>query len=43
MKLKGEEGGRNVFNKYQLEKLDWEDEKILWDIDTLAEYEKLIN
>ena len=43
IKLKGEEGGRNIFNNYRLEKLDWEDEKVLWDIDTLAEYEKLIN
>lgn len=43
MKLKGEEGGRNVFINYQLEKLDWEDEKILWDIDTLTDYENLIN
>ena len=43
MKLKGEEGGRNVFINYQLEKVAWEDEKILWDIDTLTDYENLIN
>ena len=43
MKLKGEEGGRIIFKNYRLEKLDWEDEKVLWDIDTLADYENLIN
>ena len=43
MKLKGEEGGRNIFKNYQIEKLDWEDEKVLWDIDSLTDYEKIIN
>lgn len=43
MKLKGEEGGRKVFKHYHLEKLEWDDEKVLWDIDTLADYEKIIN
>jgi molybdenum cofactor cytidylyltransferase len=43
IKLKGEEGGRDIFNKYRLEKQDWEDEKILWDIDSLEDYKKLIN
>jgi molybdenum cofactor cytidylyltransferase len=42
-KLKGDKGGRSIFNDYRFEKLAWEDEKILWDIDTLADYEKLIN
>jgi molybdenum cofactor cytidylyltransferase len=43
MNLKGKEGGRDIFKKYRLEKLVWNDEKVLWDIDTLADYEKLTN
>ena len=27
--------------KYRLEKLIWKDEKVLWDIDTLEDYQKV--
>jgi molybdenum cofactor cytidylyltransferase len=40
--LKNEEGGRNIFNKFNLEKIDWDDEKVLWDIDTKTDYKKAI-
>ena len=43
IKLTGEEGGRTLFNKFHLEKLVWDDEKILLDIDTFKDYEKIIN
>jgi molybdenum cofactor cytidylyltransferase len=43
IKLKGEEGGKDIFKKFRLEKLDWDKEQILWDIDSLEDYQKLIN
>jgi molybdenum cofactor cytidylyltransferase len=41
--LKGEQGGREIFKKYRFEKLIWDDEKILLDIDSYEDYQKLIN
>ena len=41
--LNGKEGGRMIFKKYKLEKLIWEDEKILLDIDTPEDYQKIIS
>jgi molybdenum cofactor cytidylyltransferase len=42
MKLNGDSGGRVIFSKYPLAYLIWHDESLLFDVDTPAEYRKLI-
>ena len=39
--IQGDQGGRFLFSKYEIEKLQWSDERILIDVDTLEDYEKL--
>jgi molybdenum cofactor cytidylyltransferase len=44
--LKGDKGGKQLFNLYKVIHFDWEDERLLIDIDTrddLANFEKLKN
>jgi molybdenum cofactor cytidylyltransferase len=40
--LKGNEGGRSIFKKYLLEYIEWDDEKILIDVDTEESYRRLL-
>lgn len=40
--LKGDVGGRNLFKKYHLELIDWEDEHLLKDIDIESDLETVI-
>jgi molybdenum cofactor cytidylyltransferase len=39
--IQGDQGGRFLFTKYEVEKLQWDDERILIDVDTLEDYERL--
>ena len=39
--LEGDVGARSIFKKYPPEAMPWSDERILFDIDTPADYEKL--
>ncbi len=39
--LQGEEGGKNLFSKYKIQRVPWTDERILLDIDTQADLKKL--
>lgn len=39
--LTGDQGGRQIFNKHKIERLDWKDERILLDVDTPEDYKKL--
>lgn len=39
--LKGDAGGRQLFNRYPLEWVEWSDENILFDIDTKEDYLRL--
>jgi molybdenum cofactor cytidylyltransferase len=39
--LRGDEGGRQVMQRYPLELFPWDDERILWDLDTPEDYERL--
>jgi len=39
--LQGEEGGKNLFSKYTMQRVPWTDERILLDIDTQKDVEKL--
>ncbi|MGV8027341.1 MAG: NTP transferase domain-containing protein [Anaerolineaceae bacterium] len=39
--LQGEEGGKNLFSKYTMQRVPWMDERILLDIDTQEDVEKL--
>jgi molybdenum cofactor cytidylyltransferase len=39
--LKGDVGGRAIFDKHQLEYLPWYDEKLLLDVDTPEDYKRL--
>jgi molybdenum cofactor cytidylyltransferase len=43
MSLSGDVGGRAIFSKYPLGYLTWQDESILFDVDTPEEYGRLIN
>ncbi len=39
--LEGDEGGRAIFSKFQVEYLPWNDERLLLDVDTEADYRRL--
>ncbi len=39
--IKGDQGGRFLFGKYEIEKMEWEDERILIDVDTPEDYARL--
>jgi molybdenum cofactor cytidylyltransferase len=39
--IKGDQGGRFLFGKYEIEKMAWEDERILIDVDTPEDYGRL--
>jgi molybdenum cofactor cytidylyltransferase len=39
--LQGEEGGKTLFSQYTIQRVPWEDDRILIDIDTQADLEKL--
>jgi molybdenum cofactor cytidylyltransferase len=43
MKLVGDTGGRALFSSYQVSWLDWYDSNIALDIDTLEDYEQLLD
>ncbi len=40
-KLSGDKGGRQLFNKHQVERVDWDDDRILIDVDTPEDYKLL--
>jgi molybdenum cofactor cytidylyltransferase len=42
IRLRKEEGGKKLFDRYLVQKIEWEENKILWDIDTIGDYEKII-
>jgi molybdenum cofactor cytidylyltransferase len=42
LELQGDAGGRQVFERFGVHPLPWDDERQLWDVDTPADYEKLI-
>lgn len=39
--LQGEEGGKNLFSCYPLQRVEWGDARLLWDIDTPEDMQKL--
>ncbi len=39
--LQGEEGGKNLFSKHEVQRVPWKDERILLDIDTQEDLKKL--
>ncbi len=39
--LQGDEGGRAIFTEYPVEYLPWNDERLLMDVDTEADYQRL--
>jgi CTP:molybdopterin cytidylyltransferase MocA len=41
-KLKGDKGGRALFSHYPVELMPWEDDRLLYDIDTPEDYRKLL-
>ena len=41
--LTGDVGGRAIFSKYQVTTLPWHDERLLLDVDTPADLERLRN
>ena len=41
--LEGDVGGRAIFHKYQVEYLPWHDDRMLLDVDTPEQYERLIS
>lgn len=42
LKLKGNEGGRMIFDKHEVDYIEWDDESILIDVDTEESYQKLL-
>jgi molybdenum cofactor cytidylyltransferase len=40
-RLSGDEGGRAVFDRFRVEYLPWNDERLLLDVDTRADYKRL--
>ncbi len=42
MQLKGDTGGRGIFDKYRIEYLPWHDDRLLLDVDTPEQYARLI-
>lgn len=43
MKLEGDVGGRAIFHKYRVEYLPWHDDRLLLDVDTPEQYQRLIS
>jgi molybdenum cofactor cytidylyltransferase len=41
--LKGDTGGRAIFSKFSPRYLNWYDRKLLLDVDTLEDYQRLVN
>jgi molybdenum cofactor cytidylyltransferase len=41
--LEGDSGGRQILGKYEVEEIQWDDPKILIDIDTPEDYQTLLN
>jgi molybdenum cofactor cytidylyltransferase len=39
--IKGDQGGRFLFSKYEIEKMEWNDDRILIDVDTPEDYARL--
>jgi molybdenum cofactor cytidylyltransferase len=42
MALRGDVGGRAIFNKFKVDYLPWHDESLLLDVDTSEDYRKLV-
>ncbi len=42
MALQGDVGGRAVFSKYRVEYMPWHDDRLLLDVDTEADYQRLM-
>ncbi len=42
MALEGDVGGRAIFSKYHVEYMPWHDERLLLDVDTEADYRRLV-
>ena len=40
--LEGDVGGRAIFSKHRVEYLPWHDERLLLDVDTEADYRRLL-
>lgn len=43
MKVQGDQGGREIFSRYPVEWVEWHDASALIDIDTEADYQRLLN
>ena len=43
MSLKGDAGGRGIFNKYPVESIPWYDDRLLLDIDTIEDYQRALD
>jgi len=43
MELEGDVGGRAIFHKYRVEYLPWHDDRLLLDVDTPEQYQRLIS
>jgi len=41
--IQGDQGGRAVFNRYSPQWVDWQDDRILMDVDTPEDYDRLNN
>jgi molybdenum cofactor cytidylyltransferase len=41
--LEGDVGGRAIFHKYRVEYLPWHDDRLLLDVDTREQYQRLIS
>lgn len=42
-RLKGDEGGRQIIDQFKTQKIQWQDHRILKEIDTEADYQTLLN
>ena len=42
-KIEGDVGGRSIFHKYHVEYLPWHDDRLLLDVDTPEQYQRLIS
>jgi molybdenum cofactor cytidylyltransferase len=43
LSLEGDVGGRTIFHKFQVEYLTWHDDRMLLDVDTPEQYERMIS
>jgi molybdenum cofactor cytidylyltransferase len=43
MSIEGDTGGRAIFHKHRIEYLPWHDDRLLLDVDTPEQYQKLIS